>query len=251
VAAPSASGSREAQLPASGPGAVQRAASWPGEVQMPAPGPGEVQMPAPGSGEVQMPAPGPGEVQMPAPGSRFALRRRTIAIAAGALVAAVVVLAIAANRGGTTSPVDASIASGTASQPDPAREIVARANELVAQGDREAALDLLNRSRRQYPDSAQLSYAAGRIYFSKYYWTDGLKSFRDALRNDPAYRTDPELIKTVLRGFIMTPSYNDELASFLRDDIGSAAQPFLEETARDHPNAAIRSRAANELHRYH
>ena len=53
-----------------------------------------------------------------------------------------------------------------------------------------------------------------------------------------------------LHGFITTPGYNDELAAFLRDDIGSAAQPFLEETARDHPNPAIRGRAANELRRY-
>jgi hypothetical protein len=54
----------------------------------------------------------------------------------------------------------------------------------------------------------------------------------------------------VLRGFLTTPSYNSDLASFLREEIGSAAQPFLEETARDHPNATIRSRAASELHRY-
>jgi tetratricopeptide (TPR) repeat protein len=201
---------------------------------------------------VQPPAGATAEAQSPAGVSRPAPRPspRTIALVVGALVAAVVVLAIAVNRGGTASPGDAGVASGSTDQPDPVREIVARANELVSQGEREVALDLLNRSRKQYPDSAALSYAAGRIYFSKYYWTDGLKSFRDTLRNDPAYRTDPELIKTVLRGFITTPSYNDELASFLRDDIGSAAQPFLEETARDHPNAAIRSRAANELHRY-
>jgi tetratricopeptide (TPR) repeat protein len=182
-------------------------------------------------------------------------RRRTIAIVAGSLVAGVIVIAVIASHGGTpASTGDAGAgrgpASGAGSQPDPSHEIVARANELVAQGEREAALDLLTRSRRQAPDSADLAYAAGRIYFSKFYWTDGLKSFRDAIRNDPTYRTDPELIKTVLRGFITTPGYNDELASFLREAIGSAAQPFLEETARDHPNAAIRTRAATELRRY-
>jgi len=183
-------------------------------------------------------------------------RRRTLAIAGGSLVAVVVVgLVIHATGGKAPAAGDAGIASGSESGPespsDPSREIVVRANDLLVQGDREAALDLLNRSRRQYPASAALAYAAGRIYFSKFYWTDGLKSFRDAIRNDPIYRTDPELIKTVLRGFIMTPGYNDELASFLREDIGNAAQPLLEETARDHPNPAVRSRAANELRRYH
>ena len=183
-------------------------------------------------------------------------RGRTIAIAGACLVSVVVVgLAIHAIGGKAPAAADAGIASGSASGPegpsDPSREIVVHANDLLVQGDREAALDLLNRSRRQYPASAALAYAAGRIYFSKFYWTDGLKSLRDAIRNDPTYRNDPELIKTVLRGFIMTPGYNDELASFLREDIGSAAQPLLEETARDHPNPAVRSRAANELRRYH
>jgi len=183
-------------------------------------------------------------------------RRRTIVIA-GASLAAVVIVGLVIHAAGGKAPAtgDAGIASGSASAPesppDPSREIVVRANDLLVQGDREAALDLLNRSRRQYPASATLAYAAGRIYFSKFFWTDGLKSFRDAIRNDPTYRTDPELIKTVLRGFITTPSYNDELATFLREDIGSAAQPLLEETARDHPNPAIRTRAANELRRYH
>jgi len=81
--------------------------------------------------------------------------------------------------------------------------------------------------------------------------TEGLRSFRDALRLEPSYRGDPELIKLVLRGFITTPSYNNDLAAFLREEIGSAAVPFLEETARDHPNPMIRSRAVSELRRYH
>ncbi|HEX7842129.1 MAG TPA: hypothetical protein VF469_31875, partial [Kofleriaceae bacterium] len=153
---------------------------------------------------------------------------------------------------GTSPPVDAGVAgSGSAAAPDPIRDIVAHASELAGQGNRDAALDLLQRSRRQYPDSGELAFTAGRIYFSRYYWTEGLKSFREAIHNDPSYRTDPELIKIVLRGFITTPSTNDDLASFLREDIGSAAQPFLEETARDHPNPVIRSRAAAELRRYH
>jgi tetratricopeptide (TPR) repeat protein len=142
-------------------------------------------------------------------------------------------------------------AGGSAGVPEPVREILARANDLAAQGDRDAALDLLHRSRRQYPESGALAFAAGRICFSRYYWTEGLKSFREAIRSEPTYRSDPELIKIVLRGFITTPSYNEDLAGFLRDDIGGAAQPFLEETARDHPSAAIRSRAATELRRYH
>jgi hypothetical protein len=163
-----------------------------------------------------------------------------IAIAAG-------VAALVHDAGSDAGPAAAGSAASSA---DPSREIAARATELAAHGDAGGALDLLHRARRQYPDSALLAYTNGRICFAKFYWSEGLKSFRDAIRADPSYRADPELIKTVLRGFITTPSYNDDLASFLREDIGGAAQPLFEETARDHPSAAIRSRAASELRRY-
>ena len=192
----------------------------------------------------------------PRPAPPPAVRKRWPRVAVlvvAALAAGGVAVAVLAGGGAPAEPasrVDAGLMHDAAGPPDPIREITARAGSLLAQGDREAALDLLGRSRRQYPDSAALAYAAGRIYFSKFYWTDGLKSFRDAIRSDPSYRADPELIKTVLRGFNMTPTYNEDLAGFLRDDIGSAARPFLEETARDHPSAAIRSRAAGELRRY-
>jgi serine/threonine protein kinase len=180
------------------------------------------------------------------PGSR---RWRWVAALAVVALAGGGGLALVATRDGAASPEDTARRTPPSAQ-DPGREIAARATELAAQGDRDAALDLIAKSRRQHPDSAPLAYAAGRIFFSKFYWTDGLKSFRDAIRLDPGYRTDRELIKAVLRGFITTPGYNDELAAFLRDDIGAATRPFLEETARDHPNPAIRSRAANELRRY-
>jgi hypothetical protein len=177
--------------------------------------------------------------------------RRPGVIAGAALVVVVLAgTAFVALRDGAPRPAPRSAARGAASSSDPARDAIARATELADKGDREAALDVLRKARKQAPDSAALAYTNGRIAFSKFYWTEGLKSFRDAIRIQPSYRTDPELIKTVLRGFITTPSYNDDLAGFLRDDIGGAAQPFLEETARAHPSAMIRSRAATELKRY-
>jgi serine/threonine-protein kinase len=194
-------------------------------------------------------APSTGDGEPARPRTRV---RRITTLVGGVLVAlASALLLWTVTSHDDRAPVGESGAAPGAGTPGArADEVVARANALVAQGDREGALDLLVRARKQDPDSGPLAYAAGRIYFSKFYWSDGLKSFRDALRSEPTYRTDPELIKIVLRGFIMTPSYNDELASFLRDDIGGPARSFLEETARDHPNATVRSRAAGELRRY-
>ena len=104
--------------------------------------------------------------------------------------------------------------------------------------------------RKLFPDDARLAYLAGKLFFEKYYWTDGMRMFRDAIRLEPSYRTDRELIRTVLRGFITTPRADAALAAFLREDIGEAAKPYLEETVADHHTPAVRARAAAELRRY-
>jgi len=184
--------------------------------------------------------------------------RRQLTIAGLAVLALVVVIAIVASGGGKAKP---QLGSGStkptphgpgSSTPegDPASEIISRANDLLADGHREAALDMLTAARKSYPDDARLAYQTGQILFAKLFWTDGLKQLRDAVRLDASYRDDPELIKTVLRGFNTTPRYNDDLADFLHDVIGPAAKPFLEETATGHPNPTIRARAADELRRY-
>jgi serine/threonine-protein kinase len=258
-----AAGKRSAR--AATPAVGARVATPPAGTRTATPPDGVPRDAAPGSGDISAPGTFFGlsvraSTQLPrtaAPAARAARRprrRRVIAIAAAGLVAAIAAGAVVATRGGAPEPGEhggSGAASGSAaSAEDAIREIVTRAGDLAAQGERDAALELLHRARRQYPDSAVLAYTAGRICFSRFYWTEGLRSFREAIRSDPSYRTDPELIKTVLRGFITTPSYNEDLAGFLRDEIGSAAQPFLEETARDHPSAAIRGRAASELRRY-
>ena len=62
---------------------------------------------------------------------------------------------------------------------------------------------------------------------------------------------DPQDIAEALRKNVesWTPSVERDLETFLREDIGPAAIPYLEETSRDHPNPTIRSRASAELKR--
>ena len=183
--------------------------------------------------------------------------KKQLAIAGGGLIALIVIIAIVASRGGDKEKQVAQTTSDAAGRTDPTNEkgdpvgdVLSRANEYVANGRREAALDLLVGARKTFPDDARIAYLAGKVYFAKLWWNDGLKQFRDAVRLDPSYKTDPELIKIVLKGFNTTPRYDSGLASFLRDTIGDAAKPFLEETANSHPNASIRARAASELRRY-
>src|SRR5207245_10067854 len=131
---------------------------------------------------------------------------------------------------------------GAGSANDPAAKVAIEVDDLVTAGERDRALDIVLKARRDNPQNAAFAFTAGRLYFSKLYWTDGIKNFRDAIRLDPTYRTDPDLIKTTLRGFITTPDVERPLEEFLREDIGAPAIPYLDETAKDHPNAAIRAR---------
>jgi eukaryotic-like serine/threonine-protein kinase len=185
----------------------------------------------------------------------FRPTKQHLAIGGSALVVLVILIAVIASRGGKADsvpvPPDAAAALPIPiDKGDPVGDVLSRANEAVANGRRESAIDLLSGARRTFPDDARLAYLLGKLYFAKLWYTDGLRHLRDAVRLDPVYRSDPELIKTVLKGFITTPRFDSALAGFLHDQIGEPAKPFLEETAQNHPNPSIRARAASELRRY-
>ncbi len=222
----------------------QRAASEPGA----APGDGRT---AHRAGPARVPDPSvPATRMLPLRG--LPVTRTQLAIGGGALL---LVIAIVAARHGGTSQHSATPATGSAHAVadavpgDPVAPVLARASDLYANGDLEPALDIVHRARRDHPDSAQLAYLDGKLYFAKLWWTDGVKAFRDAIRLDPGYRTDTELIKVVLKGFLTTPDTDSRIEEFIREDLGAAARPALEETAQSHPNAALRARAASELRR--
>ncbi|HEX5063516.1 MAG TPA: hypothetical protein VFV99_29265 [Kofleriaceae bacterium] len=132
---------------------------------------------------------------------------------------------------------------------DAVADLIARANEL-ADGQRQAAIELLTKARKTYPDDARLPYHLALLYLDKMWWADGLKQARAAIALDPKLRSDPDLIKLVLKGFNTTKNYDWTLAKFLREDVGDAAKPYMEDTAKNHPNPIVRQRATAELRRY-
>jgi serine/threonine-protein kinase len=194
------------------------------------------------------------------PSQAPARSRRPLAIVGAALAAiAIVVGIVVATRSDAKPDVAATPASSPAVEAppaappatdDPVDAVIAQAREMSASGRREAAIDLLVKARKSHPKEARLAYEASKLYLDKMWWADGLKQARAAIDLDPAYRSDAELIKLVLKGFNTTASYDWTLARFLRDDIGAAAKPYVEETAKSHPNPIVRKRAATELTRY-
>jgi len=85
--------------------------------------------------------------------------------------------------------------------------------------------------------------AEGKKYFAKLWWTDGIASFRSAIKLDPSLRTDPDLIETAVKGFLTTPEYDGRLASFVLE-LGSGAAPVLDEVGATRKDPQLRARAA-------
>jgi eukaryotic-like serine/threonine-protein kinase len=209
--------------------------------------------PAPSQGR---PPPDASSTRSPRPRTR---RNVAIGGVAGALVIVAVLVASTQGRSPTASPPaqPANLASDAAMVlpeavpvADPVAELVTRAARLAEGGQLKPAIDLLVKARRTYPEDARLPYHAGKLYLDRMFFADGLPLVRAALALDPAYRSEPELIKAAIRGFNATASYDGVIARFLREDIGAVAKPYLEETASRHPNPIVRKRAAAELRRY-
>jgi serine/threonine-protein kinase len=131
---------------------------------------------------------------------------------------------------------------------DPASELAATAKQLVADGKTQAAIESLVKARKVYPESAELAVTLGKLYMEKLWWNDGTANLRDAIKLDPSLKSDPELLRLVVRGFNMTPSYDYRLGNLLLE-IGEPAKPLLEETARSHRNPPTRARAESLLRR--
>ncbi len=182
--------------------------------------------------------------------------KKQLMIGGGGLLGLVLIIAIVAGSGGEkkkpTSGSKATQGSGSAMateepKADPVPAVIERATGLLASEDYDSAARLLRTARKQHPENAEIAFLAGKAYFAQLWWADGIDSFRAAIKLDPAYKENPELLKAVLKGFLTTPDTDDRIVSFMRRDIGPPLRPYLEETAQKHPKKALRARAQAEL----
>jgi hypothetical protein len=134
----------------------------------------------------------------------------------------------------TTPAVDAAPA-------DPVADMLSAAQTLAADGKTDRALDVVLAARGKNRDRADVALLAGKLYFTKYWWTDGIAMFREAIKLDASLRDDKELVDIAVRGFLTTPDYDSRLASFVIEL--PAAQPLLDEISRTHRVPQKRSRA--------
>ncbi|MHA7630568.1 serine/threonine-protein kinase [Corallococcus sp. M7] len=116
-------------------------------------------------------------------------------------------------------------------------------HRLIKAQRRDAALAALKKLAAKYPASAYVRYLEGNVDFDNLRWVDGVAAYRAALRNDAAYRNAPVVIQDAIR-CLVSDRFHGTCEDFLRKDLGEAAVPSLEEAAREHPMASVRTRAA-------
>ena len=120
-----------------------------------------------------------------------------------------------------------------------------QARQMVARGEIDGAIALLNQLRTQQPDNADVPYLLAMVDFDNRRWPDGLAAAQIAVRKNPALKSDPDLIKGAIRSLVSDRGY-DRSQAFLRS-LGPAATPFLKEAAAHDGSPKVRERAAELL----
>jgi tetratricopeptide (TPR) repeat protein len=177
----------------------------------------------------------------------------------GALFVVVALLALLIGRGlrhpdeGTTtaarSPAGAApsatptaVAAAPSSGDSAALE---QARQMVARGEIDQAIAMLNQLRTQQPDNADVPYLLAMVYFDNRRWPDGLAAAQIAVRKNPGLKSDPDLIKGAIRSLASDRGY-DRSQAFLRS-LGQPAMPFIKEAAARDGSPKVRDRAAELL----
>jgi eukaryotic-like serine/threonine-protein kinase len=150
-------------------------------------------------------------------------------------------------RAGATHAAPAAPAGGAVpvAAPGPEDPRLEQARQLAGSGQPEAAMALLNQVRAQEPDNADALYLLAMVNFDNRRWADGLAAAQIAVRKNPTFKSDPDLIKGAIKSLVSDRGY-DRSQGFLRS-LGSAATPFIKTAAQSDPSPKVRERAAELL----
>jgi eukaryotic-like serine/threonine-protein kinase len=191
---------------------------------------GVAQRPGPGSAPKTAPASGaPASAARAAPGSQAAGPGKT--------------------GKGDDAPAGAAVDPAAADRPPapPGPSVAQRladADRLVAAGEWEQALVVLDKARRDDPQNVETAYRLANVYFENKRYGEGVAPARLAGR-DVRFRGDERLVKNLIRSLGSDRSY-DRSAEVLRG-FGAPAVPFLKEAAAGDKNPQVRQRAAEIL----
>ncbi|HEY3021584.1 MAG TPA: hypothetical protein VGJ32_15410, partial [Solirubrobacteraceae bacterium] len=127
--------------------------------------------------------------------------------------------------------------------PPPRADTIRDVRSLIAAGRRGEAIAALERLREKQRGSAYIPYLLGNLYFERKWWTDGLESYRAAIKQNRSYRWRAVLIRNAIRALASNKTAGKARALLLRD-VGGSATGYLRAAARGDPNPTVRARAA-------
>jgi serine/threonine-protein kinase len=199
------------------------------------------------------PAPAPAPAGQGQGGPAQWLRDKRVVYGGVGLVAAVILGAVITRAVRHSTSDEGARASAPASGgPAPAAGAagpesprIEEARQLVARGDWEQAVAVLNRLRAEAPDNADAPYMLASIYLDNRRWSDGLAAAQVAVHKNPAFKADADLIRAAIRSLVSDHSYERSQA-FLRS-LGAPAVPFIKEAAHHDESPKVRERAAEIL----
>lgn len=152
----------------------------------------------------------------------------------------------AEERAVADAPEPPAAAGPRAGLPVPSTEArLTSAQQLVAAGEWEQALVVLEKARRENPQSGAAAYDLANLSLEHKRWVEGAQAARIAGEREPKYRGDERLVKNLIgalgndRGYEKT---EDVLHGF-----GTGAVPYLKEAAAHDKNPTVRQRAAELL----
>jgi serine/threonine-protein kinase len=172
-----------------------------------------------------------------------------IGVGLGGVAVAALLVGAAVRGGGSSSRAASPTASG---KPAPAASAASgqgdarleEARTLVAKGEWERAVALLQTMRNESPDAIDPVYLLAIVDLDHRRYAEGLAAAQMVTRRDQLFKSDPDLIRGIIQALASDASY--ERAQNMLRASGSAATPFIKEAAKRDPNPKVRDRA-NEL----
>ena len=92
---------------------------------------------------------------------------------------------------------------------------------------------------KKQPKNAYIPFLLGNLYFDQRWWSVAMDNYRAAITLAAGYRSNPTLIRNVIRMLISNKT-DRQAEAFLRKTIGRPALPHLQNTARSDPNPYMR-----------
>jgi eukaryotic-like serine/threonine-protein kinase len=124
-------------------------------------------------------------------------------------------------------------------------ERLASADRLVAAGEWEQALVVLQKARREHPQSGQAAYQLANLSLEHRRWVEGAQAARVAGEREPKFRSDERLVKNLIRALGTDGGY--EKTEDVLHGFGAGPVPLLKEAAAHDKSPAVRQRAAELL----